>query len=256
MDKYLVYAITGVLFLLGFSLALFVMMRRNSAKTKNASSLSLARFVDRKEAVSTLPSLNQDGNKTSIQTPKTVDNFLPSPVAFDKRGEFPDLRQLVSINTQVLERQISLISSLEKLIQTLDDKMPTDTEAPNVFEAQILAGQDTLISSFERLIKILGKDVEVPKTMDDPKEDKIASLLPNTELFPEKTAETLNPVQGKAQPEVVETQSEPPKAPPILHCFHCNRRWEQRGNKKPKRCPSCGAREWNKRVKKVTNVRT
>ena len=159
----------------------------------------------------------QDIGDTNTQTTKLVPEALDDPL----RQDIPDLG---------LKETVEVVNPNEDIIKRLE-----------IIE-NILAEQ------YRHIL-----NTPLTPIVESPEVEKVTSPGPAIDLFPEQTLDILFPTLGKAAPEVVETQSESPKVSgklmnPRLHCYRCKHNWDQRGDTKPKHCPSCHSTLWNKRV--------
>ena len=159
----------------------------------------------------------QDIGDTNTQTTKLVPEVLDDPL----RQDIPDLD---------LKETVEVVNPNEDIIKRLE-----------IIE-NILAEQ------YRHIL-----NTPLTPIVESPEVEKVTSPGPAIDLFPEQTLDILFPTLGKAAPEVVETQSESPKVSgklmnPRLHCYRCKHNWDQRGDTKPKHCPSCHSTLWNKRV--------
>ena len=167
-----------------------------------------------------------------VPTPESGKPFLSQ---VDPPPDLPsDPTTVLAEKEQLIEFRLSQIARVESQNDSILEQIhSTDAKLDSLYKLMSTYGDLALKIANTPLTRVMEKS----QVEDSPLE--------------ETTVETLEPIQGEAQPEVIETRPEPPVVEQkVLKCFRCNNKWIQRGDKKPKHCPKCHSMTWNKRVKK------
>jgi hypothetical protein len=184
---------------------------------------------------------------------------LPMEHIEDKSSEIINVTQTSSIES-VKDIGDTNTQTTKLAPEVLDDPLRQDIPDLDLKETvEVVNLNEDIIKRLEIIENILAEQyrhiLNTPLTpiVESPEVEKVTSPGPAIDLFPQQTLDILFPTLGKAAPEVVETQSESPKVSgklmnPRLHCYRCKHNWDQRGDTKPKHCPSCHSTLWNKRV--------